>query len=81
MRFSEAIMWGDSFIQATLKHREASLKDFVKVGGNSELHRAKRILKLATLRLLKSLAMEGIYPQVSLRKALPLHLERVLVFT
>lgn len=36
MRFSEAIMWGDSFIQATLKHREASLKDFVKVGGKPQ---------------------------------------------
>lgn len=53
MRFSEAIMWGDSFIQATLKHREASLKDFVKVGGNPELHRAIKDSKVGYIKITK----------------------------
>ena len=53
MRFSEAIMWGDSFIQATLKHREASLKDFVRVGGNPELHRALKDSKVGYIKITK----------------------------
>ena len=53
MRFSEAIMWGDSFIQATLKHREASLKDFVKVGGSPELHRAIKDSKVGYIKITK----------------------------
>lgn len=53
MRFSEAVMWGDSFIQATLKHREASLKDFVKVGGNPELHRAIKDSKVGYIKVTK----------------------------
>lgn len=53
MKFSEAIMWGDSFIQATLKHREASLKDFVKIGGSPKLHRAIKDSKVGYIKVTK----------------------------
>lgn len=53
MGFSEAIMWRDSLIRATLKHREDSLKDFVKIGGNSELHRAIQDSKVGYIRITK----------------------------
>lgn len=51
MRFSEAIMWGDNLIRATLKHREASLKDFVRVGGNTELYKALQDSKVGYIKV------------------------------
>ena len=53
MRFSEAIMWGDNLIRATLKHREASLKDFVRVGGNPELYKALQDSKVGYIKITK----------------------------
>lgn len=53
MRFSEAIMWGDNLIRATLKHREASLKDFVRVGGNPELYKAIQDSKVGYIKITK----------------------------
>lgn len=53
MEFSRTVMWRDNFIQATLKHRESSLKDFVKVGGNPELHRAIKDSKVGYIKITK----------------------------
>lgn len=53
MRFSEAVMWGDSFIQNTLKYREMKLKDFVKVGGSPELHRLIKDSKVGYICITK----------------------------
>lgn len=53
MRFSEAIMWGDNLIRVTLKHREASLKDFVRIGGNPELYKAIQDSKVGHIKITK----------------------------
>lgn len=53
MGFNEEIMWGDSCIQATLKYREASLKSFVRAGGNPELYRALKNSKVGYIKITK----------------------------
>lgn len=53
MRFSEAVMWGDRFIQTTLKHREMGLKEFVKAGGNTELYRLLQNSKVGRISITK----------------------------
>lgn len=53
MKFSEVVMWGDRFIQSTLKHREASLEDFVRVGGNPELYKALKDSKVGYIKITK----------------------------
>lgn len=62
MRFSEAVMWGDSFIQATLKHREMGLKDFVKAGGSPELHKMIKDSKVGYIRVTKISTNGGYLP-------------------
>lgn len=78
MRFSEAVMWGDSFIQNTLKYREMRLRDFVKVVPN--FTDSLKTLKSAIFVLPKYQTMLDTYPQVNLRKVLLQRLVRVLPF-
>lgn len=59
MTFSEAVMWGDSYIRAMLRYRDMHLKDFVKVGGNPELHRAIKDSKVGYIKITKISSNEG----------------------
>ena len=53
MTFSETVMWNDSYIKATLKYRDMHLRDFVKAGGNAELHRAIKDSKVGYIKITK----------------------------
>lgn len=53
MKVGDVVMWDDKLIQATLRHRESSLKNFVKVGGNPELHRAIKDSKVGYIKITK----------------------------
>lgn len=53
MKISDVVMWNDKLIQATLRHRDSSLKDFVKAGGNPELHRAIKDSKVGYIKITK----------------------------
>ena len=53
------MMWEDNFIQVTLKHRESSLKDFVKAGGSLELHRALKDSKIGYIKITKISSNDG----------------------
>lgn len=59
MTFSEAVMWGDSYIKALLKYRDMHLRDFVKVGGNPELHKAIKDSKVGYIKITKISSNEG----------------------
>lgn len=59
MTFSEAVMWGDSYIRTMLRYRDMHLKDFVKVGGNPELHRAIKDSKVGYIKITKISSNEG----------------------
>lgn len=53
MTFSETVMWNDSYIKTTLKYRDMHLRDFVKAGGNAELHRAIKDSKVGYIKITK----------------------------
>lgn len=59
MTFSEAVMWGDGYIKALLKYRDMHLRDFVKVGGNPELHKAIKDSKVGYIKITKISSNEG----------------------
>lgn len=59
MKFSECVMWNDSYIKSTLKYREMSLKDFVKKGGNYELHELIKDSKVGYIKITKISANSG----------------------
>jgi hypothetical protein len=53
MTFSETVMWNDSYIQVMLKYRNMHLKDFIKAGGNCELHQAIKDSKVGYIKITK----------------------------
>lgn len=53
MTFGETVMWNDSYIRSTLKYREMHLKDFVKAGGNAELHSLIKSSKVGHIKIEK----------------------------
>lgn len=59
MRFDEVTMLVNNSIRATLKHRETSLKDFVKAGGSPELYRALKDSKVGYIKITKISNNEG----------------------
>lgn len=59
MTFSEAVMWGDSYIKAMLKYRDMHLKDFVKVGGTLELYQAIKDSKVGYIKITKISSNDG----------------------
>lgn len=59
MSFSEAVMWGDSYIRAMLRYRDMHLKDFVKVGGTLELYQAIKDSKVGYIKITKISSNDG----------------------
>lgn len=59
MTFSEAVMWGDSYIRAMLRYRDMHLKDFVKVGGTLELYQAIKDSKVGYIKITKISSNDG----------------------
>lgn len=59
MTFDEQVMWGDSFIKASLKYRTMHLRDFVKEGGTPELHQLIKDSKVGYIKITKISSNDG----------------------
>lgn len=59
MAFDETVMWDDSYIKATLKYRTMHLRDFVKAGGNPELHSLIKDSKVGYIKITKISSNNG----------------------
>lgn len=53
MRFDEAILWGDKFIQTTLKYKARSEQEFINSGGTPELYRILQNSKAGNISITK----------------------------